>query len=228
MSTPRVILLPGLHGTTSLFDRFVAAAPANIALHCQSLPNDIPLDYHELAAWVTARLPAEPFVLIAESFSGPLALLIADRCENVLAIALVVTFVVPPAPGFIARIPQRVWSISPPTALVSAFLTGGDNALAVDCRGAIESVPPDVIAKRIDEAVHVDVRAELARFTRPLLCLGAKQDWIVPRRSMAKIRAMKPCARLVELNGPHMLLQTRAEEAWLHIEPFLRSVSVAL
>ncbi len=222
-----MVLLPGLHGTSTLFDRFVSAAPANIALDCQSLPNDVPLDYHELAAWVTARLPAEPFILVAESFSGPLALLIADRCKNVSAIALVVTFVVPPAPGFIARMPRRLWSISPPTALVSAFLTGGDNALAADCRGVIESVPPAVIAKRVDEAVHVDVRAELARFTRPLLCLGAKQDWIVPRRSIATIRAMKPSATLVELNGPHMLLQTRAEEAWLHIEPFLRSVAGA-
>ena len=222
MTPPRVVLLPGLHGTTNLFDRFVAAAPRDLSLLLQPLPNDTLLGYRELTEWISARLPAEPVVLVAESFSGPLALLVADRCPNVVAVALCVTFVVPPAPAVLARIPRAIWGVTPPGRLVRAFLTGGDRAFAAEVRNVVAGLRADVIAKRISESVHVDARAELERFARPLMCLSAKQDWIIPRKSAATIRAIKPSAHFVELNGPHMLLQTHPDEAWSHLAPFIR------
>ena len=228
VSSPAIILLPGLHGTTELFDRFVAAAPADITMRAQPLPNELPLDYDALTDWVIARLPPDPVVLIAESFSGPLALLVADRCPRVIALVLCVTFVEPPAPSLIARIPRRIWNVTPPLALIGAFLTGGDRALAADIQRTVRALSGDIIAHRITSALHVDVRAELQRFSKALLCLSATRDWIVPARSAATIRALKPSASFVEIDGPHMLLQTRATESWRAIDPFIRSAREGL
>jgi pimeloyl-[acyl-carrier protein] methyl ester esterase len=221
VSRPVTILLPGLHGTTELFDRFVDAAPIGLPLLRQPLPNEMPLGYSELAAWVCVQLPPDPVVLVAESFSGPLALLVADRCPRVVAIVLCESFVVPPAPRFLAKLPTLVWNWPPPVALVSAFLTGGDRALAEKIRSVVQGLRGDVIASRIAAALCVDVRAELERFSRPLLCLSAKRDWIVPARSAARIRALKPSAQFAVIDGPHMLLQTRSIEAWSYITPFI-------
>jgi hypothetical protein len=40
-------------------------------------PLDRPMNYPEHAAWVRERLPTEEFVLLAESFSGPVGVSIA-------------------------------------------------------------------------------------------------------------------------------------------------------
>lgn len=220
---PAIILLPGLHGTTELFGRFAAAAPADLALHAQPLPNELPLDYRALADWVIARLPPDPVVLLAESFSGPLALLIADRCPQIIALVLCVTFVEPPAPSLVARIPNRIWNVTPPLPLISALLTGGDRALAADIQRTVRALSGDVIANRIRAALHVNVKSELQRFSKALLCVSATRDWIVPARNAARIRALKPSASFVEIDGPHMLLQTHSTESWRAIEPFIRS-----
>lgn len=221
MAGPALVLLPGLHGTANLFARFVAAAPSGVRVQIQPLPNERPRDYEELTDWVLARLPPEPFILIAESFSGPLALLVAARAPQVAAIVLCVTFVDPPAPPILARIPTPVFGITPPVPAINTLLTGGDHSLARDVQETVRDIPRDVIAGRIAAALHADAKGELQRFAKPLLCISATRDWIVPRRCTTAIRALKPDATFVEIEGPHMLLQTRSEEVWKSVVAFL-------
>ncbi|MBA2683792.1 MAG: hypothetical protein H0U66_04820 [Gemmatimonadaceae bacterium] len=224
MSRPTVILLPGLHGTANLFQRFVDAAPRDVSPRIQSLPNDAPLDYEQLAEWVVARLPSEAVVLIAESFSGPLALFAAARAPNIAGIVLCGTFVTAPAPPILAKLPKVVFAVTPPVAAISALLTAGDWTLAREVQTTVRTIPADVITSRVVSALHVDARAELESFTKPLLCISAKRDWIVPARSTAVIRALKPSAEFVEIDGPHMLLQTRSRETWQVVSAFLDRV----
>lgn len=221
MSPPVSILLPGLHGTVDLFARFVAAAPTGFPLRCQPLPKEIVRSYSELAEWVRDRLPLDPVVLIAESFSGPLALLVADRCPRVLGVVLSASFVERPLPGFLAHVPAFVWGQSPPTALLSVLLTGGDRILAEEIRRTMATVTGDVLASRAAVALNVDVRAELERYSRPLLHLRATRDRIIRARSAARVRALKPSALIISIEAPHMLLQCRPTEAWSHIKSFI-------
>jgi pimeloyl-ACP methyl ester carboxylesterase len=220
VSPPLSVLLPGLDGTGDLFARFVTAAPAGFRTQCVRLPSDPALGYAELAEWVRARLPEEPVVLIAESFSGPLGVLLAERCPQVAGLVLCATFVEPPLPRFLARVPKFVWSRPPPIALVSPLMTGGDRVLARELRRAMTGVPADVVAARVRAILSVDVTAELARYGRPLLCLRAKQDRLVFQRSFSRMQALKPSARFVELDGPHLLLQAKPREAWSQIASF--------
>jgi hypothetical protein len=91
----RIVLLPGLDGTGRLFTRFLAAAPPGLRLTAVSLPEDAST-YDRLAGSIEGNLPdGEPLVLIAESFSGPLAVTIAER-RSISALVFCNSFVAPP------------------------------------------------------------------------------------------------------------------------------------
>src|ERR1700679_4387919 len=85
------LLLPGMDGTGRLFAAFQPLlAPALGARVC-AFPPDRPLGYEQLLAEVD--VPSGPFAIVAESFSGPLGILLAARyAERVRALVLVATF----------------------------------------------------------------------------------------------------------------------------------------
>ena len=215
------ILLPGLDGTALLFEPFVVTAPSNVAVTCRPLPCDTPRTYHQLAAWIIERLPPGRMALVAESFSGPLALMIANRCPRVTAVVLCATFIEPPLNISPAWFPPFLWNQRPPSLLLSLLLTGGDRALARSMQHAIASVPGSVIAHRIATVLQVNAHDELAACARPLLCLRATRDRLVHARSTEKIRVAKPNAEFADVDAPHLLLQSNPRAAWDLIEPFL-------
>ena len=72
---PTWILLPGFDGTGLVFDRFLRATPAEINRVVVRYPCDRLCTAEELLSLVLEKIPASgSYVLIAESFSGPLAL----------------------------------------------------------------------------------------------------------------------------------------------------------
>lgn len=223
VAAPVSILLPGLDGTAELFEPFVAAAPEAFPVRPIALPNDRPRGYTELSNWLGAQLPAGPFSVIAESFSGPLALLIADRCPQVTAVVLCASFVEAPLPKLLARLPDLVWGRPPPRALLSFFLTGGDRTLGDAVHRVIGSVPSRVLAGRVAAALSVDATAELKRCSRPILFVAAQLDRVIPPRCARRVRAINPSARVVEVRAPHLVLQSRPVDAWNEIAPFLQS-----
>ncbi len=217
------ILLPGLDGTAELFGSFVAAAQSTRTIRPQPLPCDAPRDYHQLADWVVERLPSVPVALIAESFSGPLAVLVANRCPRVAAVVLCASFIDPPLrPLFMP--PAFLFSRPPPLALVRLLLTGGNRELAESVRHAIATVPSNVIAHRVASVLQISVRHELEALSQPLLCLRATRDRLVRARSTEAIRAVKPAAEFSDVEAPHLLLQSNPDSAWSFIEPFLERV----
>lgn len=217
------MLLPGLDGTARLFAPFVAAAPPRFAMRPLALPNDRPRSYAELADHVLDRVPTDPFAVIAESFSGPLALLVAARCPRVVAVVLCATFVAPPLPRIFAYAPSSVFAQRPPLAMLRLYLTGGDVALATAVRGVTSSVPAEVLAARVASVLTTDVTSELERLDRPLLVLTAQHDRLIPVRATDHIRTHKPSATFVDIDAPHLVLQTRPAAAWQHIAKFLGS-----
>src|SRR5262245_10771883 len=92
-SPPQVtlVLLPGLDGTGQLFKGLLAALPSRFNPLVVSLPQRGDQCYATLAAYVAELLPAAgPFVLLGESFSGPLALRVAAKSDaNLIAVVLV-------------------------------------------------------------------------------------------------------------------------------------------
>jgi pimeloyl-ACP methyl ester carboxylesterase len=218
----RALLLPGLDGTGDLFARFLACAPSGFHLRALRLPSDRPRDYRELADWLIAELPDAPVALIAESFSGPLAVLVANRSPRIAGVVLCASFVRSPLPGALARLSRPLWRRAPPAFAIRFLMTGGDAALAQAVRNALASVDRAVVAARIRAALTVDVRAELQRLSQPLLWLRATRDRLIHGGlASAAVRALGPSAELLDLDAPHLLLQSKPAEAWRRIQPFL-------
>lgn len=206
------MLLPGLDGTGDLFDALVAAAPPGVRTHGVALPIDRPRTYAELAAAI--ELPPGELVLVAESFSGPLAVLLAARHARVRRVVLCASFVTAPVWSGLAGLPDAMLGRTPPRAAVRAMLTGGDDALAARVLASLAKVPPAIVASRVRAVLSVDVAQTLAELPQPVTLLAATRDRLVPRRSLAVMRSLRPEAPVVEVEAPHLLLQTRPHEAW--------------
>ena len=71
-----VLLLPGIEGTGKLFRWFVEAAPDGYQCETVCYPGTKPLTCPEVADFVVKEhLPDDEFLIVAESYSGPVALL---------------------------------------------------------------------------------------------------------------------------------------------------------
>jgi pimeloyl-[acyl-carrier protein] methyl ester esterase len=229
VNLPTTVLLPGLDGTGDLFAPFVAAAPSRCRVQPLKLPDNEGLGYAELAEWVHANLPEGRVVLLGESFSGPLAILVAAQCVRVVGLVLSTTFLVQPLSGLLSIVPKLLpgcaWSQPPPEFLLRAFLTGGDPVLATALRRAMLGVSGKVVAERIASVLTVNVTAEFQGLGCPVLCLQAGRDRLLSAASVARMRTVKPDAEYATIDGPHLLLQARPQEAWSQLSPFLERVA---
>lgn len=78
MTPMRCIVLPSMDGTGELLSDFVAAMAPAFDTEVVAYPRDRILGYDELVARVRPQLPTdEPYLLIGESFSGPIAIRLA-------------------------------------------------------------------------------------------------------------------------------------------------------
>jgi pimeloyl-[acyl-carrier protein] methyl ester esterase len=90
--------------------------------------------------------------------------------------------------------------------------------------GALSTVHANVLRARIRSVLAVDVREMAAAITVPFLYLRASEDWIVPKSASVVIRELVPALQVIELSGPHMLLQTSPTAAAEAIEAFMEKV----
>lgn len=218
------VLLPGLDGTARLFQPLIEALGAD-ALPV-AYPPDQPLGYDELLPYVRARLPERPFVLVGESFSGPLAIrLAADPPRHLRGLVLVATFARRPLPipRWVARLVSPMVSRLPPPALLLRWLLLGADApapLVAELQAAIRAVAPAVFSRRCLEILAVDVRDDLARVDRPALYLQAARDRLVGPRCLAALRAARPALQVASLDAPHLALQRAPDEAARRLRSF--------
>jgi pimeloyl-ACP methyl ester carboxylesterase len=204
-----------------MFERFIEHAPAALPLRVQPLPSDRPRGYADLVDALLPLLPAEPFALIAESFSGPLAILLANRCPQTCAVVLCATFIQPPLPQLLAHLPAFFWERPPSQFLLQLAMTGGDSRLARATRDAVAPLRNSILGSRVAAALTVDVTQDLQRLTQPLLFLRARRDRLLPARCADIVHTTKPSAQISDIDGPHLILQAKPLESWRLIAPFL-------
>jgi pimeloyl-ACP methyl ester carboxylesterase len=227
--TPTLVLLPGLHGTRELFRPLLEQVPASVPIRLVDYPADKPQTRKELLARVTSELADLPgMILLAESFSGPIAIeFAAANPDRVKALILCVTFVQPPVPRvlcYLATIPVLL-RCPLPTLGIRMFLSGFRAPWAVvrELRREVNRIRPWTLAHRIRQAAWIDTREALARCGMPILCLAGKRDRLVGPRSIRRIRRVRADIPIHMLDGPHVLLQTKPAECWAVISPFLET-----
>src|SRR5438270_9623813 len=100
-ATP-IFLLPGMDGTGHLLDGLADRLSARRPVRLLSYPLDQPLGYADLVSHVLERLPDGPFVILGESFSGPVAIEIAARQQPTVGLILASSFARHPLPAWLA------------------------------------------------------------------------------------------------------------------------------
>ncbi len=227
-----LVLLPGMDGTARLFRHFDAALRAQTAIITQAIAYPAaPLDYAALEAFVRERLPQDsPFVVLAESFSGPLgAALRADPPPGMRALILCCSFVRNPRPllaplrhlldlvpfgalpGFVLR-----------QALLAPYATP---ALQAELAAALAQVPPSVLRRRLRAVLETDASPSFARGSLPVLYLRARHDRLVPPANAMQVQRLAPGAQLADIAAPHMLLQAAPAAAADAVAAFIDGLS---
>jgi len=226
---PALRILPGLDGTTRMLDGFVSQARA-AGFHdaaATGYPHDRVLDADGLETFAREQLSGDrPFVLLGESFSGPIALRIAaDPPPMLRALVLSTTFATTPVPLLSPFAPlTRIAPVLTPMPLLSWLLLGRWRTPALESalRQALDEVSPDVLRSRAALALRIDARDALPRIRVPTLYLRARHDRLMhPSAGDAILRGIAD-ARLQALDGPHLLLQTHGEACAEVIAAFAR------
>lgn len=230
---PTLVLLPGMDGTGELFKPFMSAMQHACDIVVVSYPCDVPLSYGKLETIASQSLPTDrPFVLLGESFSGPIAIaLTALRLPQQVGLVLCCTFVRNPRPllsplRFIANI-LPIGAV--PATWLSPLLLGqfATAALRTALSRAINRVSPAVMRSRLRSVLDVDVSAQLAQVNVPTVYLRASEDRLVPHAASMRISQLKPQMQMIDVNAPHCLLQAAPDEAARLIIEFLRAADTS-
>ncbi|HEY0962811.1 MAG TPA: alpha/beta hydrolase [Pseudomonadales bacterium] len=228
-----LVLLPGMDGTGKMFADFVDAMQARCIV--VAYPLDQPLGYAELEQLVHALLPQdEDFILLGESFSGPLALtLAAQHLPRLRAVVLVSTFAKLPYP----RLPQflqRLISAGPfwrmPPRLTARTILGRHCTprLFELLKQTRASVAPQVWKARIRAVLGIDCTPVLPYVHVPVLHLRGREDQLIFTSAVTHLSRNLPTMQLVSLDGPHWLLQTKPAEAAAALRAFATRHSIVL
>ena len=208
-----LVLLPGLDGTGELFGPITRQNWGKMMPLILPLPQSGPQDYESLADTLLPKLPDGQLVLLAESFSTPLALELANRLGNrVRALVLTAGFCsAPHAPG-LGWLPLRpLFSVTPPAFFLRKFLTGedADADLLDTLTGSLRRTPAAVMAERLRVVFALREQDSPSTGTTPILLLQASQDRLIPWTAQSALERHLPDATVEWIEGPHLLLQTR-------------------
>jgi pimeloyl-[acyl-carrier protein] methyl ester esterase len=202
-----------------MFAPILGRLPGSVRAVPIDYPTDVVLDYCALEERLAALLPREPFALLGESFSGPLALRLAARgAPGLRAVVLVASFVRSPiaASRLWHRLAQAALFRAPPPGFVMRrWLLGEDArpALVGALREAIALVAPQVMAARVREVLRVDATEALLATQVPILYLAGCHDRLVLPQTAGTLRRLVPGMEVTVLDAPHLVLQCRPAEA---------------
>jgi pimeloyl-[acyl-carrier protein] methyl ester esterase len=226
-----LVLLPGMDGTGELFHPLLQALGSNQPVLVVTYPTTELLGYVELEAMVRALLPTGPYVLLGESFSGPIAISIAATSPpGLTGLILSCSFASSPralataaAPALSLPLPMPP-SLAVAAALLGRFANPGRRSML---KQSLAKVSASVLRHRLAAALRVNVFAKLQQLKVPVLYIQASQDWLVPPSAAKAIVSALPSTQVTRVNGPHLLLQVNPAESAGAIRSFIANVANA-
>ena len=221
----KIVLLPGMDGTGELFAPLLKYFQGYT---CQviALPQSGPQDYSSLTKYVKKQLPKQEFVLIAESFSGPIAAKLAQqKIGNLKGVVFVATFLSSPNKALLSlakQLPIKILSKLPGARyFIKKFFMGSsaEKHLIDQFISLVDQTPVKILKNRID--VMQKLRYQKFISLIPSIYILAKSDKLVPDNKAKEFRECFNGLLIKEIDGPHFVLQTEAIELANVIEGFL-------
>jgi pimeloyl-[acyl-carrier protein] methyl ester esterase len=220
----RLIVLPGLDGTGILSDPLCDQLARSFDVEAVRYPNDL-ATYEDALQWLLPRLPAGDYCVVAESFSGPLAVMLAkERPAGLKALILVASFARSPrpVPPFFAAILYLLPIRSVALIRLSRWLLvgkWGTRSFPEDFVTVLRPVPRRTLVRRLRDVLRVRVTGALQSVAVPRMLVAASADALVPARRTEDFRAAG--WTVVTVDGPHFLNLTRPQEVANAIKAFL-------
>lgn len=225
-----LVLLPGLNGTVGLFDPLLSVATKEYELMVISYPTHQVKSYEELTKYVSEEIGSinGRFVLVGESFSGPIAILLsAKKIRGLIGTILVATFASPPYFSLAKYLP---WTLIFKLAKFGywmgiKFSDTKKSSILKAASMELQKVSPVVLAARTRAALTINVCRELQKIKVPLIYFSAKYDMVVPKWNLRKILKINPDTKVETFNTNHFLLQSAPQQAWDAIDKFIRQTA---
>lgn len=227
---PLLVLLPGLDGSAALLPPLQAAT--SLATRVVTYPAGAENRYRDLLPRVRDALPQnEDFVLLGWSFSGPLALMVAEeRPHGLRGVILSASFVTKPICWIPRGAHRCVWpflfhgfaDLIRFQALCSGIRTPDLDRMM---RAAQAAAPPATLARRVREVLTVDVTGALRDCPVPVMYLRSDGDRVVGRRNFRLIRQVRPDVEECVVPGPHLAMAIAAQQSAAAIEGFVAGLA---
>lgn len=249
-SETHLIFLPGLHGTAELFNELVEQLKLQAKIKTSSsevsfqttlinYPQDLKQSYKKLFKWLSSHLALDQTtestnsvgpktVIIAESFSTPLALKLADQFpQQISAVVIAAGFCASPAyPGF-ALLPLRpLFMLAPPRAAVRHFLIGPESSVELvnKVRSVIKNVSAKCLSQRMRSILTLEEEQTPTIPKTPVLLLQAEHDAVIPWEIQNQLEQHLPHAETHWIDSPHLIMQAQPETCAKHITEFLDNI----
>lgn len=227
MTPATLVLLPGLDGTEIFLQPLLGALPDGVRPLVVTYPLAGPNRYADLLAVVREAVAGiGEFHVLGWSFSGPLALMLANaEPQRVRSVILSASFVRPPRPElamlrFALREPA-IWLWRAARRLPLWLLRPRSDPFRQAKSETWRRISARVLAKRVREVMKVDAREALRACRQPVLYLAASRDGIVPRRCIDEILSVRPAVKVVTIEGEHFAMYANPQAAARAITAFI-------
>lgn len=220
-----------MDGTGVLFEPFIRELPQSYRHRVVAYPADRPRGYAQLLELIAGEVEdSRATILIAESFSGPLALWHAvAHPEKVRAVVLCASFVRRPPLAWLYWLAWPAFlRIGIRASLVRFALLDRPcpEALVQMVVDAVRQIGPQVLVCRLKQLWELDCTETLRACPAPVLYLRAEQDCLIGRSCAQVVQRIRPDAEVRAIPGPHLLLQAAPAAAWREIRAFLMAKGV--
>ncbi len=231
------LLLPGLHGTADLYAALIRhlnkrSAKKGLTFNYNALtyPQNIKQKYGSLVKWIQQEINIDSIetpklLIIAESFSAPIALRLADaNPDKVSAVVIAAGFCASPVNMTFGLLPLRpLFMVSPPRAALKHFLLGENvkKKKLNKLRSLLNSIPSKILSQRLRSVLTLEEANLPAISDTPLLLLQAQHDALIPWDIQNQLESHLPHAETRWFDSPHLLFQSRPKAAAKQIVKFI-------
>lgn len=217
MPNATILILPGLDGTDLMLGRFRQLCSDDHSVIVATLPDEASSSYPELADHFSSVVrDLASCHIIAESFSGPIGILLALRHPEIVErLTLVASFASSPVPKLASLLPWWIAFRFPmPAFIARAFFVGNCDSVIPVLKTAVRNDPPKVLRHRLRLVQQVDLLEEYSKLNCQLSYIRPTKDRLVPRRCLDDLLNANPETVVHEIDGPHLILETQPEKAW--------------
>lgn len=228
-SYPKVLLLPGMDGTGTLFKPLLDLIPNYYEVEVVSLIQEVDISYEYQAETILKQIEKD-VVIVAESYSGVIALeMLKKGSPFIKHVIFMASFIAPPSllSKFGRVVPSFVFSFTQKNnSVIHRFLFGryGSDDLCRLFDSVMEKVDAKLLTFRLGQIATL--KKQNQQLNCPCTLIQARQDNLVSYRTVNAFKAVFNNLDLSVVEGTHFLIQTNPYECWQLIEAVIKNQKI--